>query len=331
MRHYLRCVILALYITTTSHLLAQQITNFEEFKLVYHKNYTSSIEDAARLLQFTASAWRAFASRVRFALGASTSYGGLNQMSDWTRSEVAMLHTSSGDRCTANKQDTNLPEQHHDNVQIDHRQSGCLFDEVRDQGKCGSCYAFALVAAYEWLHCKETGKLVAFSEQYVLDCGLEIGMSGCDGGCLVKAAQFMRKFGMQLRDKYASYGARASTCTSQPGSQVVAGQDSMWAIELRTLEAALSVSPVLIGIWVGASFREYAGGVDSGDNCRMYPHAMLLVGSGRERGLDYWLLRNSYSSAWGERGHYKLAKSALSKCATYGAAFVARASSFSTM
>lgn len=101
---------------------------------------------------------------------------------------------------------------------FDHRDSNCFF-KPPDQGKCGCCYAFATVTIMEWLHCRRTGKLVAFSEQYLVDCGNErffnakdsSEMRGCDGATGRAVVAFVHNFGMELRSEYR-YRARERSC-----------------------------------------------------------------------------------------------------------------------
>ena len=84
-----------------------------------------------------------------------------------------------------------------DGVKVDHRRSNCFF-KPRDQGHCGACYAFAAISIYEWAHCMATGEKVAFSEQYILDCGHMIypKLEGCRGGTPMGIDIFMHKAGL---------------------------------------------------------------------------------------------------------------------------------------
>lgn len=202
-----------------------------------------------------------------------------------------------------------------DEIFIDYRD--CLL-EARTQKQCGACYAFSTVALYEWAFCKATGKKVAFSEQYPLDCARDReGINGCVSGYPRAVRDFTQLYGLQLRDEYP-YKASVQECKRdpfKPSEWFVKIRDKGWnhlSSKRRKIEKQLRMSPVVMALLVDrADFFEYAGGVDMGSDCHgknSGGHGMLLVGSGREDGQEYWLLRNSFGADWGERGHYKLNK-----------------------
>lgn len=202
-----------------------------------------------------------------------------------------------------------------DEVFIDHRGSKCL-TPVKSQGRCGSCYIFSTLALYEWQYCKETGALVQFSEQYPIDCGARLGMLGCNGGQETTVGEFCGSYGVELAVQYP-YRRKADSCPYEPHVPPSAmGYLKVEVPTLRTIyshqwESFLEVTPILAGFGVPSDFHGYGGGVDVGLKCKEENgHSMLIVGSGREDGIEYWLIRNSYGPSWGLKGHYKLAKSA---------------------
>lgn len=206
-----------------------------------------------------------------------------------------------------------------DEVIIDHRESNCFF-EPRDQGLCGSCYIFAPIALYEWFYCMATGNKVAFSEQYPLDCGDRlIGLKHCQGGRFNRVSIFVRLYGIELRQNYP-YRSKNDTC---PYEQLTPSS-SMGYLKISdkgfkqylidNVEEQLKSTPMVMNMKLHSKFAEYGGGVDDGFDCESATgyHSVVLIGSGREDGQEYWLIRNSYSVSWGESGHYKLSKKA--KC-----------------
>lgn len=207
--------------------------------------------------------------------------------------------------------DMNLP----DEIFIDHRDE-CMF-APRNQGKCGSCYAFAAVTIFEWLYCKATGFKVAFSEQYILDCGdKDHGIYGCSGGHTIRVPEFVRENGLELRENYP-YRERTDQCPydkSTPNhirGYLRVAVNSVKPIRVDDFEQELIHNPMVIPVFTGPTFHEYGGGVHDGAECnRMNGHAMVLVGSGREDNEEYWLIRNSFSATYGEAGYYKLTKKA---------------------
>jgi hypothetical protein len=208
-----------------------------------------------------------------------------------------------------------------DEVFVDHSRSGCMF-KPRKQGKCGSCYAFGAISIAEWLHCKQTGKLVAFSEQYMVDCGRDRinHMSGCKGSPDFEAIAFLRNFGVELAQRYP-YTAKEQPCPYEAGvdlketGYIRLGFKGFVAVPLELWDKYIETAPFYVGFAAYGDFRAYGGGVHDGSYCQGAPnHAMVLVGHGRMDGQEYWLLRNSYGTGWGEKGYMLLAKTATQKC-----------------
>lgn len=204
----------------------------------------------------------------------------------------------------------NLP----DVVLIDHRNSSC-YQKTRSQGKCGSCYAFASIALYEWLFCQKTGKLIQFSEQYVVDCGHRLEMKGCRGAKFTEVSRFVQKFGLDIRGNYPYIGGDHECPFKLEDPVDIMGymrvqDDGFTHIPLPYVGSHLKENPFLMNINVNGDFSEYGGGVHNMDSWQNFNvvHSVLVVGMGREDGQSYWLIRNSLSENWGEKGHYKLNK-----------------------
>lgn len=212
-----------------------------------------------------------------------------------------------------------------DQVYFDHRASGCMF-EARSQLACGACYAFVAIALAEWLHCIKTGQLVAFSEQYMIDCGHLTELTGCSGGSMDFAADFIHNYGVELRSTYP-YRARNDSCPygARPDRKLMGHIRMEYGvgayIQMYLFEKYIEHSPIIVGISTRGSFLEYGGGVyDSGQCQTRAGHVVLLVVHGIEDGQQYWLVRNSHLTRWGEQGHMKLAKG--SKCIRAGMGMV---------
>lgn len=202
-----------------------------------------------------------------------------------------------------------------DLVIVDHRSSPC-YQAPRSQGRCGSCYAFATIALYEWLFCQKTGELVQFSEQYVVDCGDRIGMDGCKGAKFTEVSRFVQEFGLEIRGNYPYVGKdhkcpfKAGDPTDSFGYLRPTQDEGFTSVPLVYIGPYLNHNPFVINIHVNRYFSEYSGGVDMMDSWQDFGqlHSVLVVGSGRQDGDTYWLIRNSLSEDFGEAGHYKLNK-----------------------
>lgn len=221
---------------------------------------------------------------------------------------------------TVNGYAYNRVEKQPDQVFIDHRASNCFFPP-RDQGFCGACYAFATIALYEYVYCLTTGSKVAFSEQYVVDCGEVVGMRGCSGGSYTYIPSFVNRFGLELRENYpytqiedyCPYSSEQVANNPQSMGYIRINEQSFANIHPAYVDYFLTIGPVVADIMVNSEFSEYGGGVDSIRDCDRHSfHAVLIVGSGREDDQEYWLIRNSNGVSWGEKGYYKMSK--LSPC-----------------
>lgn len=218
------------------------------------------------------------------------------------------------------KIDKSLP----DKVFVDHSRE--RMPQVKSQGQCGSCYAFTIVAFFEWLLCKNTGKLTRLSEQYIVDCGSDTeykkDVFGCNGGMLKQGAEFFFKYGFELTRNYPYVGAEGTCPYEQIRGKNNTGDFKLKEpirrstyIPYRDFAKQLEISPITITIGTAGSFQEYGGGVHQNKNCcKKYSlsscgsHAVLLVGHGREDGEEYWIMRNSFSIWYGEFGYYRLSK-----------------------
>lgn len=201
---------------------------------------------------------------------------------------------------------------------IDHRSSGCFFPP-RDQGYCWCGYAFAAIAYYEWAHCIASDKLIAFSEQYIVDCGPKTSryLNGCQGGSITRLPEFIEEFGFDLRENYPYIGqqqecpfGRETGYKEMGYIRVPSSEPNVDGFGGDEIGAKLKESPILINIKVNQLFFDYGGGVDLGNGCRetKRTHSVLIIGDGKQDDEEYWLIRNSFSSNWGEKGYYKLSK-----------------------
>jgi len=201
---------------------------------------------------------------------------------------------------------------------LDWRTQGAV-TPVKDQGRCGSCWAFASAEALESAYFINSGKLVELSEQQIAsctsnpeDCG---GSGGCDGGTAeVAYASAVTANGLssEWTYPYSSYGGQNFQCQFGSGTPVVAPISSYTKLpENQALPLLNAVVQQPIAISVDASaWKGYESGVFNGCN-QTNPdvnHAVLLVGYGTDptTSEDYWIVRNSWSPNWGDNGYILL-------------------------
>nr|CDP97172.1 BMA-CPL-1 [Brugia malayi] len=201
---------------------------------------------------------------------------------------------------------------------VDWRKKGVL-TPVRNQGECGSCYAFGALAALEAYHKKRTGKLVNLSPQNVIDCTWEHGNNGCDGGFMVPVFTYAKSHGIVAESKYPYVFTAKRSCKWRK-ADVVATDKGYLEIrdgdELGLKHAVAKHGPVVVGIsGHQRSFRFYKSGIYSSNTCTKPSHAVLIVGYGTHRTHgDYWIIKNSWGTHWGVKGYGYMARNKGNMC-----------------
>lgn len=192
---------------------------------------------------------------------------------------------------------------------------------VKDQGHCGSCWAFASTATLESHVALASGLLFDLSVQQITSCAPNPDMCGGTGGCSGATAEIAFDYvastpGIleEYQYGYQSYYAANVACNLPSGPAVAAingyvqlPQNNYTAL----MNAVATVGPIAISV-DASSWGSYESGVYAGCNMASpdINHAVVLVGYGEENGLPYWLVRNSWSPSWGEEGYIKVLRSA---------------------
>ncbi|WAR04531.1 CATL-like protein [Mya arenaria] len=194
---------------------------------------------------------------------------------------------------------------------------------VKNQRHCGSCYSFSATGALEGQHFRKTGKLVSLSEQNIIDCTYhnKYKNNGCHGGLMDRAFQYVIDNGGIDTDASYPYQAEVHNCRfnkSTIGARAYGYHDIRPRGSEEALQQAVArVGPVSVGIDAhNMFFKYYSHGVFEFQFCssRHLNHGVLVVGYGTDSGQDYWLVKNSWSMAWGMKGYAKMARNRNNMC-----------------
>jgi hypothetical protein len=187
---------------------------------------------------------------------------------------------------------------------------------VKDQGQCGSCWAFSSTGSIEGAVFLKHGHLTSLSEQQLVDCSTSYGNAGCNGGLMDSAFKYVQANGLCLESAYpytAKNGAcKSSSCAPSTDSKITGYKDVT-----RTengLGAAVDVTPVSVAIEADQSgFQLYKSGVFCGTCGTSLDHGVLAVGYGDEGTSPYWKVKNSWGTSWGEAGYIRMCRNS-NKC-----------------
>jgi len=243
----------------------------------------------------------------------------LNKFADLTAEEFA--RTYNGLKMSANrKQNPIFVNRKGDPAASwDWRTKGAV-TPIKDQGQCGSCWAFSTVGSTEGCHFLTSGKLVSLSEQNLVDCSSAEGNQGCDGGLMDDGFQYiMDNKGIDTESSYP-YTAEDGSCVYKSGScgSTVTSFSDVTSGDEKALMASVFSAPTSVAIDASqSSFQFYSGGVYYDANCssQQLDHGVLAVGYGTDAsGTDYWIVKNSWGTSWGDKGYILMSRNRSNNC-----------------
>jgi len=188
---------------------------------------------------------------------------------------------------------------------------------IRDQQRCGSCWAFSASEVLSDRVAIATKKASpVLSPEDMVSC--DKSDMGCQGGMLPNAWEYLKETGI-VSDQCFPYSAgtgEAPTCTktckdSETWASSKVKAKSAYAINgvANMQKEIMNNGPVQVAFKVYKSFMSYKGGVYQRHFWELLPeggHAVKIVGWGTDKGVDYWIVANSWNTSWGEDGFFRI-------------------------
>jgi len=304
-------------------------TEWQMYKQEFGKTYESQEVDSMRKLIFFASKLRV----EKYNKEHEHLKGRVNHLSDWTEEEKKRLlgvkigqdtrwrqNSAEGEKFLREilARDVEVPEE------LDWRKVPNRVSYVKNQGYCGSCWAFSAVGALEGQEVpqKNVTGMQPLSEQNLLDCVYPHN-NGCNGGYMHDALMYVRN-GIELAEDYA-YRCDVGRCKFKKSKSFMKDTGVFFlpdGDEETMKQVVAKFGPVSVGIEAGLeSFQDYHKGVymdkDCGNTINSIDHGVVVVGYGhdKESKLDYWLVKNSWDTKWGEEGYVRMARNHNNSCA----------------
>merc|ERR1712117_254015 len=295
--------------------LDKHVQMWKLWRDTHDKEYETNVEEVSRFKVWMENLKKVEEHNAAYDLGLKTFNLEMNQFADLTSEEFAAMMLGNKKKIKArgflNPVDVSaLPSS------VNWTSQGYV-TPVKNQGSCGSCWAFSTTGSIEGQHYNATGNLISLSEQQLVDC--DTTSYGCNGGNVVLAYRYVEGSGSVLESDYPYTGMDgACKASSYSTAATISSYVTLpYGSESSLQSASATIGPISVAIdanhW---SFQLYSSGVYYEPACSSYEldHAVLVVGYGTESGSDYWLVKNSWGKGWGLDGYIMMSRNKNNNC-----------------
>lgn len=292
--------------------------DFDTYKATFGKTYASDAEEAV-----ARRCWSENVEKItqHQSINSMATFGE-NKFTDQCSEEFLHERTMGDYMQQMNGVCTMMPKPSYDGAvdmdkDVDWVKEGYV-TPVKDQGHCGSCWSFSATGCMEGQHFKKTGELVAFSEQELVDCDklYDMGCSGggpdtawawvkAQGGGIASEDDYPYVSGTSGKRQQCNQEAKAKIAGKFTGTRYISDHN-----ETQVLAALQNEGPISITVYAAGLWQHYTGGIVTDCQAPVLlgtDHAVLAVGYGKENGVPYWLVKNSWGPDWGENGYIRIA------------------------
>jgi len=281
--------------------LAAASQEWEAWKQQYGKSYNGADEDDYRRTIFEANLVRA----QKLQKANPLANFGATKFSDMSPEEFkkSMLTYRPSNRTLSHADLSHLP------LTVEGEKDwSYATTSIKDQGQCGSCWAFSATEQIESDYVLQGGSLIELAPQELNDCtssGAGSYRGGCSGGDPAEAYEVVKAIGGLTTESQYPYTARDGTCKTPPSAVQVSDWQWVGRYSESQMQSYVATSGTLSVCVDANDYSYYQGGImtSCGNNV---DHCVQIVGIGESGGSSYWKVRNSWGSSWGENGYLRL-------------------------
>nr|QOV03079.1 cathepsin L8 [Dysdercus peruvianus] len=293
---------------------------WDHFKATNGKTYRNAREEQHRQNIFLQNKNLIDEHNRLYEAGNTTFTLKINQFADLTNEEFRKLNGFVQVQRDPTVPEYVAPENERLPRSVDWRTKGAVTG-IKNQGQCGSCWAFSTTGSVEGQHFLKTGSLVSLSEQNLMDCSYSQGNNGCNGGLMTAAFDYIKSNrGIDTESSYPYQEKSSRNCrysNRHVGATIRGYTNIRQGSESDLQSAVANVGPVSVAINAGMpTFQFYNSGVYFDLFCTqlVLDHGVLVVGYGTDHGHDHWIVKNSWGTTWGQDGYILMSRNRLNNC-----------------